>query len=410
MRGPRSRADERQIMPTRPDRLAQVAGFNIDRVAAAAGDDPEVLRLENLDTDLAPPPEAVEATLEAVRDPSANSYLPFTGRPDLRSAVADRVGARSGVAYDGDSEVVITASDGDGLLDALIAVTDAGDEVIVTDPTYAGIVNRVRLADAVPRMVPMRAVDGAWRLDLEALAASVRPTTRAIMLQNPSFPSGYVLTEAEWRAVCALCVDHDLWLIYWAWMEGIVYDGGAVIHPASYPGMSERTITVGSVSMEQRMIGWRIGWIVAPAGVMSDLSVVHIYNGIVAGGIAQAGALAALTAADDGLAASVEEWQRRRDTIGLQLPGLPMIPAAGGWSQLVDARALGVEPAALSQALLGRRVAATPMTGWGGPIADRHVRLVFSREPVPRLELLGRRFELALHDAGATPWTAPTAP
>ena len=174
--------------------------------------------------------------------------------------------------------------------------------------------------------------------------------------------------------------------------------------------MRERTITVGSVSMEQRMIGWRIGWIVAPAEVMSDLSVVHIYNGIVAGGIAQLGALAALTAADDGLAASVAEWQRRRDTVGLQLQGLPMIPAAGGWSQLVDARALGVEPAALSQALLGQRVAATPMTGWGGPVADRHVRLVFSREPVSRLELLGRRFELALRDAGGTPWTAPTLP
>lgn len=397
-------------MPTRPDRLARVAGFSIDRVAAAAGDDPEVLRLENLDTDLAPPREAVEATIAAVGNPSANSYLPFTGRLDLRRAVAARVGARSGVPYDADSEVVITASDGDGLLDALLAVTDAGDEVVVTDPTYAGIVNRVRLADAIPRAVPMRVVDGAWRLDVDALAASVGPATRAIMLQNPSFPSGYVLTDAEWRAVCALCVEHDLWLIYWAFMEGIVYDGGAVIQPASYPGMRERTITVGSVSMEQRMIGWRIGWIVAPAELMADLSVVHIYNGIVAGGIAQAGALAALTAADDGLAPSVQEWQRRRDTVGLQLQGLPMIRAAGGWSQLVDARALGVDPAVLSQALLAQRVAATPMSGWGGPVADRHVRLVFSREPVARLELLGRRFELALHEAGGTAWTAPTVP
>lgn len=393
------------VMTVRPARLADVAGFSIDRVAAAAGDDADVLRLENLDTDSPPPREAVEATTAAVDDPSANSYLPFTGRRDLRRAVADRVRARSGVEYDPESEVVITSSDGDGLLDALLAVTDPRDEVIITDPTYAGIVNRVLLAGARPRAVPMRSVEGAWRLDLERLAASVGPATRAIMLQNPSFPSGYLLTDAEWREIARLCVEHDLWLIYWAFMEGIVFDSGAVIHPASYPGMRERTIIVGSVSMEQRMIGWRIGWIVAPAVATSDLSVVHIYNGIVAGGIGQAGALAALTVDDDGLAACVTEWQRRRDTVCEQLRGLPMLAAAGGWSQILDSRALGVEPGALSQALLRHRVAATPMTGWGGPIADRHIRLVFSREPVPRLELLGDRFASALADLGVTSWS-----
>ncbi len=391
-------------MTVRPARLADVAGFSIDKVAAAAGDDPGVLRLENLDTDLAPPREAVEATRAAIDDPSANSYLPFTGRRDLRRAVADRVRARSGVEYDPESEVVITSSDGDGLLDAVLAVVDPGDEVIVTDPTYAGILNRVLLAGARPRLVPMRAADGAWRLDVEELASTVGPATRAIMLQNPSFPSGYVLTDAEWREIVRLSVEHDLWLIYWAFMEGIVFDGGAVIHPASYPGMRERTIIVGSVSMEQRMIGWRIGWIVAPATVMSDLSVVHIYNGIVAGGIGQAGALAALTVDDDGLTACIAEWQRRRDTVCDELSGLPMLRAAGGWAQILDARALGVEPAALSDALIARGIAATPMTGWGGQVADRHLRLVFSREPVPRLAQLGDRFAMALADLGVTSW------
>ena len=389
-------------MTARPTRLAEVAGFSIDRVAAAAGNDPDVLRLENLDTDLAPPAEAVEATRAAIGELWANSYLPFTGKPELRRAVAERVGVRSGVEYDPDTEVVITPSDGDGLLDALLAVTDAGDEVVVTDPTYAGIVNRIRLAGARPRAVPMHAVDGAWRLDLERLASAVGPATRAIMVQNPSFPSGYVLTDAEWQAICRLCVERDLWLIYWALMEGIVFDGGPVIHPASYLGMRERTITVGTVSIEQRMIGWRIGWIVAPAAVMSDLSVVHIYNGIVAGGIAQAGALAALTTPDDGLAACVAEWQLRRDVVGRELRGFPMIRAAGGWSQILDARALGVEPATLSRALLSHGVAATPMTGWGGDIADRHIRLVFSREPVDRLGLLGARIAKTLDDLGLT--------
>ena len=208
-------------MTTRPTRLADVAGFSIDRVAAAAGDDPDVLRLENLDTDLAPPAEAIEATRSAIGELSANSYLPFTGKPELCRAVAERVHQRSGTEYDPIAEVVITASEGDGLLNALLAVTDPGDEVILTDPTYAGILNRVRLAGASPRLVPMRVVDEAWRLDLDELAGAVGPATRVIMLQNPSFPSGYLLTDTEWKAIAALCLEHDLWLVYWSYMEGI---------------------------------------------------------------------------------------------------------------------------------------------------------------------------------------------
>lgn len=387
-------------MRTRPARLANVAGFNIDVVAEAAGNDPDVLRLENLDTDLAPPPEAIAATRAAVGELAANSFLPFIGRLDLREAVAARVGRRSGVAFDPETEVVITASEGDGVLDALLALVDHGDEVILTDPCYAGLVNRVRLAGAVPRLVPLRTDGGRWRLDLDALAAAVTDRTRAILLLNPSFPSGCVLTDEEWSEVARHCVERDLWLLYWALMEGIVFDGAQVRHPLHFDGMRERTVTIGTVTCEQRMIGWRIGWMVAPEAVMPDLAIVHMYNGVVAGGIGQAGAFAALTAPDDGLTASVAEWQDRRDTIGAELRGFPMTPAAGGWSQLLDAHGLGVDAGDLSRALLTHKVAATPMTGWGGEIADRHVRLVFSREPAQRLRLLGERMHGALDDLG----------
>ena len=387
-------------MRARPARLANVAGFNIDVVAAAAGNDPDVLRLENLDTDLAPPAEAIEATRAAVGELSANSYLPFIGRLDLREAVAARVRGRSGVAFDPEREVVITPSDGDGVLDALLTLVDEGDEVILTDPCYAGLVNRVRLVGAVPRLVPLRSDGRAWRLDLEVLAEAVTDRTCAILLLNPSFPTGCVLTDEEWSEVARLCVERDLWLLYWALMEGIVFDGAPVRHPLQLAGMRDRTVTIGTVSCEQRMIGWRIGWMVAPEIVIRDLAVVHIYNGIVAGGIGQAGALAALTAPDDGLAACVAAWQERRDVVGAELRGFPMTPAAGGWSQLLDAGELGVDAEDLSRALLAHKVAATPMAGWGGRIADRHVRLVFSREPADRLRLLGERMLGALDDLG----------
>ena len=380
----------------RVQRLAEIPGFGIDRVAAQAGDDPEVLRLENLDTDLAPPAEAVAATREAVGRDDANSYLPFTGRLELKEAVAALVERRSGQRYDPASEIVITGGEGDGLLDAMLALTDPGDEVIVTDPVYAGMLNRVRLAGAVPRLVPLQVRDGWWRLDVAALRAAAGPRTRAVFLMNPSFPSGCVLEPEEWDAVAAVCRDHDLWLVYWSLMEGIVFDGRPVVHPASLAGMRDRTVTVGSVSMEQRMIGWRLGWIVAPAAVCEDLALVHVYNAITPGGIAQAGALAALRAPDDGLAACVEEWERRRDVVVEQLDGLQTVPAAGGWSLLLDTEALGVTPADASAELLAQRVAATPMSGWGGDIAARHIRIVFSNEPVERLRLLGARVQAAI--------------
>ncbi|MDQ0692484.1 pyridoxal phosphate-dependent aminotransferase [Arthrobacter sp. W4I7] len=283
-------------MRTRPARLEHVAGFNIDVVAAAADRNPDMLRLENLDTDLRPPAPAIAASRAAVGLDSANSYLPFTGQLAAKKAIASRIAARSGINYDPETEVVVTASDGDCLLDALLALSDPGDEVILTDPTYAGMLNRVRVAGGVPRLVPMAVRDGEWRMDLDALRRSVSPRTRAVFLQNPSFPSGYVLSHEEWSAVTSLCIENDLWLLYWSYMEGILYDGRKVISPASFPGMRERTVIMGTASVEQRMIGWRLGWIVAPAAVMPDLSVVHIYNGITAGGIAQAGLIAALEA------------------------------------------------------------------------------------------------------------------
>ena len=99
------------------------------------------------------------------------------------------------------------------------------------------------------------------------------------------------------------------------------------------------------------------------------------------------------------LAAANAEWQRRRDETLRQLAGLPVVRPAGAWSLLLDVATLGLDPRELSHRLLERKVAATPMVGWGGPIADRHVRFVFSNEPVERLATLGDRVRAALDGA-----------
>jgi aspartate/methionine/tyrosine aminotransferase len=380
-------------------RLEGIPGFNIDRVAAAAGDDPDVLRLENLDTDIPPPAAALEATRAAIGEDEANSWLPFTGRDDLKEAAAAHIERRGGPHYDGRREIVITSGEGEAMLDALLCLTDPGDEVILTDPTYAGMINRVRLAGAVPRLVPLHVVDGWWRLDLDALRVAVGERTRVIFINNASFPSGWVASREEWETITEVVTSRDLRLLYWADYEGVLFDGRSVIHPAALPGMRDRTVTIGDL-LERRMIAWRIAWVVVPGDLVNDLSRVHIYNGLVASGFAQIGARVALSVPDEDLLAANAELERRRDETLRQLDGLPVIRPAGGWSLLLDVAALGLDCVEVSDRLLDQKVAATPMRGWGGEIADRHVRFVFSNEPVERLAMLGERVRAALAASG----------
>jgi N-succinyldiaminopimelate aminotransferase len=292
---------------------------------------------------------------------------------------------------------VITCGGTEGLFDALLATTDPGDEVILTDPTYAGMINRVRLAGAVPKFVPFCWDGQAWRLDLTALHAAVSPRTRVLFIMNPSMPSGAILNPEEWDAIAAICRTQAAWLIYNAAMERILFDGHPYLHPASLPDMMQRTITIGSASKEYRMIGWRIGWVVGTASIISDIARVHIYNVVTPTGITQAGAHVALRTSPEDVAACVQEWQRRRDMVCTQLHDLPIHPAAGGWSMLLNVAALGYDSVTASRLLLEKgKIAATPMSGWGEVNSNQFVRLVFSNETVNRLATLRERLTRAL--------------
>jgi aspartate/methionine/tyrosine aminotransferase len=379
-------------------RLSGMAPIGVDRMGALADRlaDPEVLRLENLDTDLRPPPGVVEATREAAARDDANSYLPFIGADGLRRAAAELVSRRSGVEYDWHRTTIISAGGLNGILDVLLALLEPGDEVVLPDPIYIGLVNRVRLAGGVPRYLRCEIRDGVWRLDLGSLAV-VGERTRALLMMSPAMPSGAVLRRDEWRAVTDACRDAGAWLVWDSAMERILFDGLEAIHPASLPGMAERTITVGSASKEQRMIGWRVGWIVAPPEIVDEIALVGISNVVCNVGIAQRAAAVALAAGDDELAAATAEWQHRRDVILEELAGWPVVRPEGGWSLLLDAAALGMSGAEASERLLERgKVAATPMDGWGSERSAGLLRLVFSNEPPARLAGLGERFATAL--------------
>ena len=356
-----------------------------------------MLRLENLDTDLRPPAGALAFTKRAVDDDAANSYLPFFGLDSVRQATTRLVARQSGQAYDWKTECLISAGGLSGLLNVLLATLEPGDEVLLTDPIYVGLVNRVRLAGGVPRFVPLLPSAQGWRLDVAALAGLDPHLIKAALLMSPSMPTGAVFTQEEWSALIAFCQQAGCWLINDAAMERIVYDGRPVIHPAAFPGMRERVISVGSASKEYRMIGWRVGWVVGPADIVADVARVSISNVVCQTGVAMGAVATAINDPDDGIATCVEEWQRRRDVLLDELGDFVVVPPHGGWSFLLDVSPLGLDGVTASQRLLASgKIAATPMVNWGSANSEKYVRFVFANEPVQRLRGVGERVRRAL--------------
>jgi aspartate/methionine/tyrosine aminotransferase len=217
-----------------------------------------------------------------------------------------------------------------------------------------------------------------------------------MLLMSPSMPSGACFDSGDWKLICDLCVAHDLLLIVDAAMERLVYDGTAIIHPAGYPGMAERTITVGSSAKELRMIGWRVGWIVAPEPLMPDITAVSLANVVVPVGIAQAAVAVALERSASTMSSYLSELCARRDAVLQQLEGLPVGVPGGGWSLLMRVSDFGIDGETMSDRLLETGVCATAMTGWGQEHGSQYIRFVFANEPVGRLMSLGKRVRSAL--------------
>jgi aspartate/methionine/tyrosine aminotransferase len=392
-------------------RATEVRGFGIDRTALAADavrSDWPVLRMENLDTDLPLPPAAIPETISALERPASNSWLPFTGDMDLRAAISDFTAERTGRRYDPASEIVVTSGGTSAILDVLLAAVDPGDEVLLTDPTYAGIVNRVRLAGGIPKLVPYRVQEGEWRLDLDAFAQAAAAKPAIAVLMSPSMPSGATLTPQEWEAVAAALIENDVPLLYDAAMERLLFDDRPLVHPVTLPAMAERTVIVGSLSKEHRMIVWRVGWVAGPAELVESVGWMHVYNTTMPTALSRFPAAAVLRGDQGHVAECVAELEARRDLILDALAGWPVVRPGGGWSLLIDAIELGTTPAELSQLLLAdAAIAATPMLGWGGDVADRHVRLVFSAESRDRLATIPERFAgTRLEAYGSSPRTA----
>lgn len=185
--------------PHRSHRNASLVRMTMADMAELADQKPNAIRLENADAYLPPPAEAIRATRDAVGVDRYNSYLPLHGLAELRRAIAARYEADLGLHYDPEGEVLVTCGAGEAMLDVLLCYVNPGDQVLLTNPTYNGMAQRVRLADGVQVFTDLVEEQG-WHLNLAALPAQARGCT-ILFFMSPAMPTGTVFSQAETQAL-----------------------------------------------------------------------------------------------------------------------------------------------------------------------------------------------------------------
>ncbi|MGW4159862.1 pyridoxal phosphate-dependent aminotransferase [Streptomyces sp. NPDC004788] len=289
------------------------------------------------------PEEIREAAVRALREGRGNQYPPGPGVPELRAAIAEHQQRRYGLAYDPDSEVLVTAGATEAIAAALLALVEPGDEVIALEPYYDSYAACIAMAGGTRVPVTLRPHDGAFALDLDELRAAVTDRTRLILLNTPHNPTGTVLSRAELTAVAELAQERDLLVVTDEVYEHLVFDGAAHLPIASLPGMRERTVTIGSAGKTYSFTGWKVGWITATPELTSAVRSAKQFLTYVSSGPFQYAVAEALRLPDTYTDALRAELQAKRDLLsaGLTAAGFGVHRPAGTYFVTTDIRPLG---------------------------------------------------------------------
>ncbi|WP_434592969.1 pyridoxal phosphate-dependent aminotransferase [Streptomyces sp. A5-4] len=288
------------------------------------------------------PEEIREAAVRALRDGRGNQYPPGPGVPELRAAVADHQQRRYGLAYDPDTEVLVTAGATEAIAASLLALVEPGDEVIALEPYYDSYAACIAMAGGARVPVTLRPHDGTYHLDLDELRAAVTPRTRLILLNTPHNPTGTVLTREELAAVAALAVERDLLVVCDEVYEHLVFDGEH-IPLASFPGMRERTVTIGSAGKTFSFTGWKVGWITASPELVATVRSAKQFLTYVSAGPFQYAVAEALRLPDAYFTGLRDDLRAKRDLLsdGLAEAGFEVYRPAGTYFVTTDIRPLG---------------------------------------------------------------------
>ncbi len=286
------------------------------------------------------PADVVRAAADALRD-GRNQYPPMPGVPELRQAVAAHDRRFYGLDVDWASQVVVTSGATEAITACLMAVLNAGDEVVLIEPLYDTYAPVVRLLGAVPRFVRLEPPD--WALPRGALADAFGPATKAILLNSPMNPCGKVFTADELGFVAELVLRHDAYAICDEVYEHLTFDGERHIPLMTLPGMRERTMRIGSAGKTFSLTGWKVGYVTAPAMLASNVAKAHQNLTFTTAPNLQRAVAVGLGKDDAYFASLAGALQAKRDRLaaGLASLGLAVLPTKGSYFISADFRPLG---------------------------------------------------------------------
>ncbi|NKQ27497.1 pyridoxal phosphate-dependent aminotransferase [Streptomyces galbus] len=289
------------------------------------------------------PEEIREAAVRALRDGRGNQYPPGPGVPELRRAVADHQLRRYGLAYDPDTEVLVTAGATEAIAASLLALLEPGDEVVALEPYYDSYAACIAMAGARRVPVTLRPDAGRFRLDLDELRDAVTDRTRLLLINTPHNPTGAVLTRAELAVIAELAVERDLLVVTDEVYEHLVFDDAEHVPLATLPGMRERTVTLGSAGKSFSFTGWKVGWVTAPASLVAAVRSAKQYLTYVASGPFQYAVAEALALPESYFADFRADLQAKRDLLagGLAEAGFGVYVPSGTYFVTTDVRPLG---------------------------------------------------------------------
>jgi aspartate/methionine/tyrosine aminotransferase len=323
--------------------------------------------------------EAVAKALDV--DPALGMYALPAGLPDLRQVAARHHERRTGRRVNPEENVLVTAGNMEGLNTLFAAIINPGDEVIVTDPGFVSHISQIRFCGGVPVYWKMNEANG-WDLDAEALPALIGPRTKAIVLVNPSNPTGAILSERAMRAAAEIAKEHGLLIILDDPYSLFIYENAdRFFNLAAAPECADNLVYLFTFSKSYAMSGWRVGYMVLPEGLQAQAVKIHDLTMICTPRISQIAALAALQQTPFHLGEFQQALAKRRALITARLDRLAhvfdYVPPEGAYyvfPRLLDS---DLDSVAFAHDLLGNaHVAVTPGSAFG-PSGEDHVRMAY---------------------------------
>ena len=294
-------------------RVKDISLSGIRKMFELVGEDSINLGLGEPDFDT---PEYIREAAKKALDEGFTHYTVNKGIVELREAISAKLERDNDISVSPD-EIIVTVGASEGLMIALNALVDAGDEVLIPDPGFVSYDASVKLAGG--RSVPVKLTDEEkFKLTPELVQENITDKTKAMVINSPSNPTGSVMGKGDIKGVAEIAADHDIALISDEIYEKIIYDAKHY-SPASY---TDNCITINGFSKAYAMTGFRIAYVAALPEITEEMLKVHQYSTACASSISQKAALAALEGPQDSIDVMVREFRRRRDLVVSRLRGM----------------------------------------------------------------------------------------